>query len=64
MAAISGYSGFAESSDAQLVPIRRMALFQKKEQVQNDALLDPADKQAKIAALDQKIAALDSTAAK
>jgi phosphonate transport system substrate-binding protein len=64
MASISGYSGFADSSNAQLVPIRQMSLFQKKEQVQNDAHLDAADKQAQLAALDQKIAALDSTAAK
>jgi phosphonate transport system substrate-binding protein len=64
MASISGYSGFADSSNAQLVPIRQMSLFQKKEQVQNDAHLDAADKEAQLAALDQKIAALDSTAAK
>ncbi|SAL51805.1 phosphonates-binding periplasmic protein [Caballeronia turbans] len=64
MASISGYSGFAHSSNAQLVPIRQMSLFQKKEQVQNDAHLDAADKEAQLAALDQKIAALDSTAAK
>ncbi|KXV04046.1 phosphonate ABC transporter substrate-binding protein [Caballeronia megalochromosomata] len=64
MASISGYSGFADSSDTQLVPIRQMALFQKKEQVQNDAHLDDADKKAQIAALDQKIAALDNSAAK
>ncbi|MFM0322146.1 phosphonate ABC transporter substrate-binding protein [Caballeronia glebae] len=64
MTAISGYSGFADSSDAQLVPIRQMSLFQKKELVQNDAHLDAADKKARIAALDQKIAALDTLAAK
>ena len=64
MASISGYSGFADSSNAQLVPIRQMSLFQKKEQVQNDAHLDAADKEAQLAALDQKIAALDSMAAK
>jgi phosphonate transport system substrate-binding protein len=64
MAAISGYSGFADSSDAQLLPIRQMALFHKKEQVQNDAHLDDADKKAQIAALDQKLAALDNAAAK
>jgi phosphonate transport system substrate-binding protein len=52
MASISGYSGFADSSNAQLVPIRQMSLFQKKEQVQNDAHLDAADKQAQLAALD------------
>ncbi|WP_244816575.1 phosphonate ABC transporter substrate-binding protein [Caballeronia sp. Lep1P3] len=64
MTAISGYSGFADSSDAQLVPIRQMALFQKKEQVQNDAHLDDADKKAQIATLDQKLVALDNAAAK
>ncbi|MDR5783070.1 phosphonate ABC transporter substrate-binding protein [Caballeronia sp. LZ065] len=62
--AISGYSGFADSSDAQLVPIRQMALFQKKQQIQNNAHLDAADKKAQVAALDQKIAALDNPAAK
>lgn len=62
--AISGYSGFADSSDAQLVPIRQMALFQKKQQIQNNANLDDADKKAQVAALDQKIAALDNPAAK
>jgi phosphonate transport system substrate-binding protein len=64
MHAISGYSGFADSSDAQLVPIRQMALFQKKQQIQNDAHIDDADKKTQIAALDQKIAALDKTASK
>src|SRR4029453_16978047 len=43
MASISGYSGFADSSNAQLVPIRQMSLFQKKEQVQNDAHLDRSE---------------------
>ncbi|MDR5761762.1 phosphonate ABC transporter substrate-binding protein [Caballeronia sp. LZ035] len=62
--AISGYSGFADSSDAQLLPIRQMALFQKKQQVQNNAHLDEADKKAQVAVLDQKIAALDNPAAK
>ncbi len=62
--AISSYSGFANSSDAQLVPIRQMALFQKKQQVQNDAHLDDADKKSQIAAFDQKIAVLDNAAAK
>lgn len=62
--AISGYAGFADSSDAQLVPIRQMALFQKKQQIQNNANLDDADKKAQVAALDQKIAALDNPAAK
>jgi phosphonate transport system substrate-binding protein len=64
MHAISGYSGFADSSNAQLVPIRQMALFQKKEQVRNDARMSDADKQARLAALDQKLSELDTVAAK
>jgi phosphonate transport system substrate-binding protein len=64
MTAISGYSGFAASSNAQLVPIRQMALFQKKEQLQNNAHLDDADKKAQIASLDQQLSALDGSAAK
>jgi phosphonate transport system substrate-binding protein len=59
MAGITGLSRFEESSDAQLIPIRQMALFQKKEQVQNDA-----DKKAQIAGLDQKLSQLDTVAAK
>jgi phosphonate transport system substrate-binding protein len=64
MAALGGYSGFAQSSDAQLVPIRQMSLFQKKEQVQNSAHISDADKKAQLAALDQKLSALDKLAAK
>jgi len=64
MAALGGYSGFAQSSDAQLVPIRQMSLFQKKEQVQNNAHISDADKKAQLAALDQKLSALDKLAAK
>ena len=64
MDAITGYAGFEPSSDAQLVPIRQMALFQKKQQVQNDAHISDADKKTQLAALDQKLAQLDSVAAK
>lgn len=64
MAAISGYSGFAASSDAQLVPIREMALAQKKDQVENNAHLSDSEKKSQVAELDQKLAQLDSAAAK
>ena len=64
MDAITGYAGFEPSSDAQFVPIRQMALFQKKQQVQNDANISDADKKTQLAALDQKLAQLDSVAAK
>jgi phosphonate transport system substrate-binding protein len=64
MEGITGLSGFADSSDAQLVPIRQMALFQKKQQVQSNANISDADKKTQIAALDQKLSQLDSAAAK
>ncbi len=64
MEAITGLSGFADSTDAQLIPIRQMALFQKKEQIRNDAHMSDEDKKAQIAALDQKLAQLDTVAAK
>ncbi len=64
MEGITGLSGFEDSSDAQLVPIRQMALFQKKQQVQNNANISDEDKKTQIAALDQKLSQLDSAAAK
>jgi phosphonate transport system substrate-binding protein len=64
MAGITGLSGFTDSSDAQLIPIRQMALFQKKQQVQNDAHMSDTDKKSQIAALDQKLSQLDSVATK
>jgi len=64
MAGITGLSGFTDSTDAQLIPIRQMALFQKKQQVQNDAHMSDSDKKSQIAALDQKLSQLDSVAAK
>lgn len=64
MAAISGYSGFAESSDAQLSPVRQIALFQKKAKVQSNKSLSDADKKAQLDALDRQIAQLDTVAAK
>jgi phosphonate transport system substrate-binding protein len=62
--AISNYSGFGESTNAQLVPIREMALFQKKDQVQHDEHLSDSEKKDQVAALDQKLAQLSTPAAK
>lgn len=64
MTAISGYSGFAASSNAQLIPIRQMAIAQKKDQVENDAHMSDSEKKSQIAALDQKLSQLDTVAAK
>jgi phosphonate transport system substrate-binding protein len=64
MASLTGYSGFVESSDAQLIPIRQMALFQKEEQVKADTHLSDTEKKAQLGALDASISKLDTVAAK
>ncbi len=62
--AISGYSGFAASTNAQLIPIREMAIAQKRDQVENDAHLSDTEKKTKVAALDQQLAQFDPAAPK
>jgi phosphonate transport system substrate-binding protein len=62
MANITGYSGFDASSDAQLVPIRQIALFQQKEKIESDAHLSDADKKTQLAALEQQMNALEASA--
>lgn len=59
MTAISGYSGFAASSNAQLVSIREMTIAQKRDQIESDANLSDTEKKTKVAALDQQLAQLD-----
>jgi phosphonate transport system substrate-binding protein len=55
---ISKLSGFKESTNAQLVPIRQLDLFGKRNKIEADAALAPADKQAKLSELDKQLAAL------
>jgi phosphonate transport system substrate-binding protein len=64
MAAISGYSGFTASSDAQLLPIRQVALFQQKQKIESDAHLSVDDRKTQLAALDAKLSALSAAQAK
>ncbi|WP_144110357.1 phosphonate ABC transporter substrate-binding protein [Paraburkholderia sp. BCC1886] len=64
MAGITGYSGFAGSSDAQLLPIRKVVLFQQKQKVATDTHLSDDERKTQLAALDAKLAALDTTVAK
>ena len=64
MAGITGYGGFAASSDAQLLPIRQVALFQQKQKLESDTHLSDGDRKTQIAALDAKLAALDAAAPK
>jgi phosphonate transport system substrate-binding protein len=61
--AIYKWGGFRASSDAQLVPVRQLSLFQDKLKVQGDAHLDPALKQQQVAKLDAQLAALQQAGA-
>ncbi|HYS65549.1 MAG TPA: phosphonate ABC transporter substrate-binding protein [Paraburkholderia sp.] len=64
MAAITGYGGFAAASDAQLLPIRQVALFQQKQKIESDAHLSDDDRKTQLAALDAKLTALNTAQSK
>ena len=51
-------AGFKASTDAQLLPIRQLELFKERQKIENDANLADADKQAKLAEIDAKLAEL------
>jgi phosphonate transport system substrate-binding protein len=55
---INKLSGFKESSDKQLIPIRQIDLFGQRTKVEADAALSDGDKQAKLAEIDKKLAAI------
>lgn len=64
MAAITGYAGFAASSDTQLLPIRQVALFQQKQKIESDAHLSDDERKTQLAALDARLSALNTAVAK
>jgi phosphonate transport system substrate-binding protein len=55
---IGKLAGFQASTNAQLIPIRELELFSQRIKVENDETLSTADKQAKLAEFDAKLAAL------
>ncbi|MFP5466042.1 MAG: phosphonate ABC transporter substrate-binding protein, partial [Gammaproteobacteria bacterium] len=55
---ISKLSGFKPSSNAQLIPIRELDLFSKRNKVEADTTLAAADKAARLAEIDKLLAAL------
>lgn len=55
---ISKLSGFKPSTNAQLIPIRELDLFSKRNKIEADATLAEADKAAKLADIDKQLAAL------
>lgn len=64
MAAITGYAGFAASSDAQLLPIRQVALYRQKQKIENDTHLSDDDRKTQLADIDAKMSALNSAVSK
>ena len=55
---LSKLSGFKESTNAQLIPIRQLELFKERNKFEADAGLSVEDKQTKMADIDKKLAAL------
>jgi phosphonate transport system substrate-binding protein len=55
---ISKLSGFKASTNEQLKPIRQLDLFAQRNKVDGDSTLSAAEKQTKLADIDQKLAAL------
>ena len=55
---IGKLSGFKPSTNAQLIPIRELDLFSQRLKVENDENINAKDKQAKLAEIDGKLAAL------
>lgn len=51
-------SGFAASSNAQLVPIRQLALFRTRTEIEDNARLSVAERSAQLADIDRQLAAL------
>lgn len=55
---LSKLSGFKQSSNAQLIPIRQLDLFGKRNKIEADATLAADDKAAKLAEIDKQLTAL------
>ena len=56
---ISKLSGFKESSDKQLTPIRQLDLFGQRNKIESDSALADADKKTRLADIDKKLATLN-----
>ena len=55
---INKLTGFKASSNEQLKPIRQLDLFGKRNKIEGDTTLADADKKAKLAEIDQQLAAI------
>ena len=55
---IYNYSGFKESTNEQLIPIRQLELFKDRSKIENDQQYSAEEKAQRIADIDKKLAAL------
>jgi phosphonate transport system substrate-binding protein len=53
------WSHFQASSNDQLLPIRQLELFKERSRIEADAAMNPADKQARLRGIDDRLAALN-----
>ena len=56
---ISKLSGFKESSNSQLLPIRQLDLFSKRTKIESDTVISAAAKKEQLAVIDKQLAALN-----
>ena len=56
---LSKLSGFKESSNAQLTPIRQLDLFSQRNKIEADSAIADAEKKVKVAEIDKKLASLN-----
>jgi phosphonate transport system substrate-binding protein len=56
---ISKLSGFKESTNAQLLPIRQLDLFSKRTKIESDSVISAAAKKEQLAVIDKQLAALN-----
>jgi len=56
---ISKLSGFKESTNRQLLPIRQLDLFSQRNKAEGDATLSDADKKTRLVEIDTKLASLN-----
>jgi phosphonate transport system substrate-binding protein len=57
---LSKLSGFKESSNRQLIPIRQLELFREKTKLEADDKMAAAEKQSRIGEIDRKLAELNA----
>lgn len=55
---ISKLSGFKASSNEQLIPIRQLDLFSKRNKIEVDTTMNEVEKKAQLAGIDQQLAAM------